>query len=59
MVFAFLYSWLRLFFDLVDLGLRVGDSEAELLLLGHQLRVVRRREATTIRAGGPGRSLLH
>jgi putative transposase len=43
MVFAFLYSWLRLFLDLVDLRLGSRDAEAELLLLRHQLRVVRRQ----------------
>jgi putative transposase len=43
MVFAFLYSWLRLFLDLVDLRLGARDAEAELLLLRHQLRVVRRQ----------------
>src|SRR5207245_457657 len=43
MLFAFLYSWLRLFFDLVDVRLRVREPEAELLLLRHQLRVVRRQ----------------
>jgi putative transposase len=43
MLFAFLYSWLRVLLDLTDLRLRVGDSEAELLLLRHQLRVVRRQ----------------
>src|SRR5260370_14382352 len=43
MLFAFVYSWLRLFLDLVDVRLRVHDPEAELLLLRHQLRVVRRQ----------------
>jgi putative transposase len=43
MLFAFLYSWLRLLLDVADLRLRVGDPEAELLLLRHQLRVVRRQ----------------
>jgi hypothetical protein len=42
MVFAFVYSLLRLLLDLVDVRLRVHDLEAELLLLRHQLRVVRR-----------------
>jgi len=32
MLFAFVYSWLRLFLDLVDVRLRVHDPEAELLL---------------------------
>src|SRR5450759_5811595 len=43
MLFALAYSWLRLFLDLVDVRLRVHDPEAELLLLRHQLRVVRRQ----------------
>ncbi len=43
MLFAFLYSWLGLLLDVADLRLRVGDSEAELLVLRHQLRVVRRQ----------------
>ena len=43
MLFAFLYSVLRLFLDVVDVRLRVRDPEAELLLLRHQLRVVRRQ----------------
>jgi putative transposase len=43
MLFAFLYSWLRLLLDVADIRLRVRDSEAELLLLRHQLRVVRRQ----------------
>jgi transposase InsO family protein len=43
MLFAFAYSVLRLLFDLVDVRLRLGDPEAELLLLRHQLRVVRRQ----------------
>ncbi len=43
MLFAVLYSWLRLLLDLVDVRLRVHDPEAELLLLRHQLRVVRRQ----------------
>jgi transposase InsO family protein len=43
MVFAFAYSVLRLLLDLVDVRLRVSDPEAELLLLRHQLRVVRRQ----------------
>jgi len=36
-------SWLRLLLDLLDVRLRVDDPEAELLLLRHQLRVVRRQ----------------
>jgi hypothetical protein len=42
MLFALLYSCLRLLLDLVDVRLRVRDPEAELLLLRHQLRVVLR-----------------
>jgi len=40
---ALVYSWLRLLLDLADVRLRVRDPEAELLLLRHQLRVVRRQ----------------
>ncbi len=43
MLFALVYSMLRLLLDLVDVRLRVQDPEAELLLLRHQLRVVRRQ----------------
>ena len=43
MLFALAYSWLRLLLDRVDVRLRVHDPEAELLLLQHQLRVVRRQ----------------
>ena len=43
MVFAFMYALLRLLLDLVDVRWRVRDPEAELLLLRHQLRVVRRQ----------------
>ncbi len=43
MLVALLYSLLRLLLDLVDVRLRVHDREAELLLLRHQLRVVRRQ----------------
>src|SRR5712692_6032142 len=43
MWFAFVYSLLRLLLDVVDVRLRVRDPEAELLLLRHQLRVVRRQ----------------
>ncbi len=43
MLFAFAYSVLRLLLDLADVRLRVRDPEAELLLLRHQLRVVRRQ----------------
>jgi hypothetical protein len=40
MLFALVYSLIRLLLDLVDVRLRVRDPEAELLLLRHQLRVV-------------------
>jgi hypothetical protein len=43
MLFALVYSVLRLLLDLIDLRLRVQDPEVELLLLRHQLRVVRRQ----------------
>jgi hypothetical protein len=43
MLSAFVYSVLRLLLDVVDVRLRVRDPEAELLLLRHQLRVVRRQ----------------
>ena len=43
MLFALLYSLLRLLLDVVDVRLRVHDSEADVLLLRHQLRVVRRQ----------------
>ena len=43
MLFAFVYSLVRLLLDVVDVRLRVRDPEAELLLLRHQLRVVRRQ----------------
>src|SRR6266852_4584938 len=43
MLLALVYSWLRLLLDLLDVRLRVHDPEAELLLLRHQLRVVRRQ----------------
>ena len=42
MLFALVYSWLRCS-SIVDVSLRVHDSEGELLLLWHQLRVVRRQ----------------
>ena len=42
MLFAVMYSVLRLLLDVVDVRLRVRNPEAELLLLRHQLRVVRR-----------------
>jgi putative transposase len=40
---ALAYAWLRLLLDLVDVRLRVHDPEAELLLLRHQLRPMRRQ----------------
>src|SRR6266704_3429967 len=43
MLFAVVYAWLRLILDLADVRLRHHNSEAELLLLRHQLRVVRRQ----------------
>lgn len=43
MLLAPAYSWLRLLLDLADVRLRVHDPEAELLLLRHQLRVMRRQ----------------
>ena len=43
MLLAFVYSLLRLLLDVADVRLRVRDPEAELLLLRHQLRVVRRQ----------------
>jgi hypothetical protein len=43
MLFALIYSLLRLLLDVVDVRLRVNDPEAELLLLRHQLRVARRQ----------------
>src|ERR1700704_5387036 len=43
MLFAFVYSPLRLLLDVADVRLRVHDPEAEFLLLRHELRVVRRQ----------------
>lgn len=43
MLFAVVYAVLRLLLDVFDVRLRVRDPEAELLLLRHQLRVVRRQ----------------
>src|SRR5229473_2954270 len=43
MLLAFVYSLLRLLLDFADLRLRVPHPQAELLLLRHQLRVVRRQ----------------
>ncbi len=42
MLFSFLYSCLRLLLDIADVRLRIDDPEAELLLLRHELRVLRR-----------------
>ena len=43
MLFAIIYSVLRLLLDVVDVRLRVREPEAELLLLRHQMRVLRRQ----------------
>ena len=43
MIFSFMYSCLRLLLDLADVRLRLHDPEAELLLLRHELRVLRRQ----------------
>ncbi len=43
MLFAFAYAVVRLLLDVFDVRLRVDDPEAELRLLRHQLRVVRRQ----------------
>src|SRR5713101_2529368 len=43
MLIAFVYPRVRLLLDVADVRLRVRDPEAELLLLRHQLRVVRRQ----------------
>ena len=43
MLFAVVYAWLRLILDLADVRLRLHNPESELLLLRHQLRVVRRQ----------------
>jgi putative transposase len=43
MLLALAYYKTRLLLDLVDVRLRVHDPEAELLLLRHQPRVVRRQ----------------
>lgn len=43
MLFAFAYSVLRVLLDLVDVRLRGRNPEAKLVLLRHQLRVVRRQ----------------
>jgi putative transposase len=43
MLFAFIYGCLRVLLDVADIRLRVRDPEAELLLLRHELRVLRRQ----------------
>jgi putative transposase len=43
MLFALLYSCLRLLLDIADIRLRLNNPEAELLLLRHELRVLRRQ----------------
>src|SRR5262252_6750052 len=43
MLSAFLYSCLRLLLDLADVRLRLHEPEAELLLLRHEVRVLRRQ----------------
>jgi hypothetical protein len=40
MLLAFLYSCLRLLLDIADVRLRLGNPEAELLLIRHELRVL-------------------
>jgi len=45
MAFAFAYSCLPVLLDLLDVRVRVKDPEAELLVLRHQLRVLRRHLA--------------
>ena len=43
MLFAFVYGCLRLLMNVADIRLRVHNPEAELLLLRHELRVLRRQ----------------
>ena len=43
MLLAFLYGCLRLLLDVVDIRLRARNPEAEVLLLRHELRVLRRQ----------------
>src|SRR5713101_4143368 len=43
MLFALVYACLRLLLDIVDVKVRVRRPEAELLLLRHELRVLRRQ----------------
>lgn len=41
MLLALVHSSFRLVLDLADIRLRPGNPEAELLVLGHELRVLR------------------
>lgn len=43
MLFAFIYGRVRLLLDVADVRLRVRNPEAEVLLLRHELRVLRRQ----------------
>lgn len=43
MLLALVYSCVRLLLDVVDVRLRPSNPEAELLLLRHELRVLRRQ----------------
>ncbi len=43
MVLALVYSCVRLLLDVVDIRLRPSNPEAELLVLRHELRVLRRQ----------------
>jgi hypothetical protein len=43
MVYWFLYSWLRVVLVVADVRFRLQDPEAEVLLLRHELRVLRRQ----------------
>ena len=43
MLIALIYSCLRLLLDIADVRVRVRSPEAELLLLRHELRVLRRQ----------------
>jgi putative transposase len=43
MLFALGYSCLRLLLDMADIRLRLDNPEAELLLLRHEIRVLRRQ----------------